>query len=95
MTRGNPRSSGASGISPSPLNTTSTRTAGKLGMSQSTLSHVVRDLEARLGIRLSMRTTRSASYIATVQRLLHSVGQCLAEVEVRRAVRFVSASKGS
>jgi DNA-binding transcriptional LysR family regulator len=35
-----------------------TRAAAKLGTSQSSLSHTVRRLEARLGVRLVTRTTR-------------------------------------
>jgi DNA-binding transcriptional LysR family regulator len=35
-----------------------TRAAAKLGTSQSALSHVVRRLEARLGLRLLTRTTQ-------------------------------------
>ena len=38
-----------------------TRAAAKLGMTQSALSHIIRALEARLGVRLVNRTTRSAS----------------------------------
>ena len=38
-----------------------TRSAAQLGMSQSALSHLVRDLETRPGIRLLTRTTRSVS----------------------------------
>jgi DNA-binding transcriptional LysR family regulator len=34
-----------------------TRAAAKLGVSQSALSHTVRNLEARLGLRLLTRTT--------------------------------------
>jgi DNA-binding transcriptional LysR family regulator len=36
-----------------------TKAAAKLGMSQSSLSHTIRELEARLGVRLLTRTTRS------------------------------------
>ena len=38
-----------------------TKAAAKLGVSQSALSYTVRTLEARLGIRLLTRTTRSVS----------------------------------
>ena len=38
-----------------------TRAAAKLGVSQSALSHTIRALEARLGLRLLTRTTRSVS----------------------------------
>lgn len=58
-----------------------TRAAAKLGMSQSSLSHIIRDLEARLGIRLLTRTTRSVSPTEAGERLLNSVGPRLEEVE--------------
>ena len=38
-----------------------TRAAAQLGMSQSALSHTVRGLEQRLGLRLLSRTTRSVA----------------------------------
>lgn len=38
-----------------------TRAAGQMGVSQSALSHKIRRLEARLGVRLLTRTTRSVS----------------------------------
>ena len=58
-----------------------TRAAAKLGISQSSLSHLIRDLEARLEIRLLTRTTRSVSPTDAGERLLNSVGPRLDEVE--------------
>jgi len=58
-----------------------TRAAAKLGISQSSLSHIIRDLEERLGIRLLTRTTRSVSPTAAGERLLTTVGPRLEEVE--------------
>ncbi|MDN4037721.1 LysR family transcriptional regulator [Massilia sp. YIM B02443] len=50
-----------------------TRAAAQLGLSQSALSHTVRKLEARLGIRLLTRTTRSVSPTEAGMRLLQTV----------------------
>jgi len=50
-----------------------TRAAAKLGVSQSALSHTVRQLESRLGIRLLTRTTRSVSVTESGERLLRGV----------------------
>lgn len=58
-----------------------TKAAAKLGISQSSLSHLIRDLEARLGIRLLTRTTRSVSPTDAGERLLGTVGPRLDEVE--------------
>jgi DNA-binding transcriptional LysR family regulator len=58
-----------------------TKAAAKLGISQSSLSHLIRDLEARLGIRLLTRTTRSVSPTEAGERLLNTVGPRLDEVE--------------
>jgi len=58
-----------------------TRAAAKLGISQSSLSHLIRDLETRLGIRLLTRTTRSVSPTEAGERLLNTVGPKLEEVE--------------
>ena len=52
-----------------------TKAAAKLGVSQSALSHTIRGLEARLGLRLLTRTTRSVSPTEAGERLLLAVGQ--------------------
>lgn len=51
-----------------------TRAAGVLGVSQSALSHTIRSLEARLGIRLLTRTTRSVSPTQAGEQLLAEIG---------------------
>ena len=51
-----------------------TRAAAKLGVSPSALSHTVRKLEERLGVRLLTRTSRSVSTTEPGQRLLERVG---------------------
>ncbi|WP_119269952.1 LysR family transcriptional regulator [Taklimakanibacter deserti] len=58
-----------------------TRAAAKLGVSQSALSHTIRELEARLGVRLLTRTTRSVSPTEAGARLLHGVGPRFDEIE--------------
>ncbi|MDB5822114.1 MAG: LysR family transcriptional regulator [Herminiimonas sp.] len=46
-----------------------TRAAAQLGVSQSALSHTIRGLEARLGVRLLTRTTRGVSPTEAGERL--------------------------
>ncbi|WP_262269912.1 LysR family transcriptional regulator [Microvirga yunnanensis] len=50
-----------------------TRAAAQLGVSQSALSHTIRALEARLGLRLLTRTTRSVSPTEAGERLIQRV----------------------
>ena len=57
-----------------------TRAAAQLGVSQSALSHTVRGLEARLGIRLLTRTTRSVSMTEAGEHLYESVSPRLQEI---------------
>lgn len=58
-----------------------TRAAAKLGLTQSALSQSIRNLEARLDIRLLTRTTRSVSPTEAGERLLQAVGRRFDEIE--------------
>jgi DNA-binding transcriptional LysR family regulator len=62
-----------------------TRAAAQLGVSQSALSHTIRGLEERLGLRLLTRTTRSVSPTEAGERLLHTVGPRFEEIETELA----------
>lgn len=62
-----------------------TRAAAKLGMTQSALSHIIRSLEERLGVRLLTRTTRSVSPTEAGERLLLNVAPRLEEIEAEIA----------
>ena len=62
-----------------------TRAAAQLGVSPSALSHSMRGLEERLGIRLLTRTTRSVSPTEAGERLLRTVGPRFEEVEAELA----------
>lgn len=50
-----------------------TRAAAQLGVSQSALSHTIRGLEARLGLRLLTRTTRNVAPTEAGERLFHAL----------------------
>ncbi|EPE96522.1 LysR family transcriptional regulator [Rhizobium grahamii] len=50
-----------------------TRAAAKLGVTRSALSHTVRGLEARLGMRLLSRTTRDVAPTVAGERLMESI----------------------
>lgn len=58
-----------------------TRAAAQLGVSPSALSHALRGLEERLGVRLLTRTTRSVTPTEAGERLLRTVGPRLEEIE--------------
>lgn len=62
-----------------------TRAAARLGVSPSALSHTIRGLEERLGLRLLTRTTRSVAPTEAGERLFRSVGPRLAEIEAELA----------
>src|SRR4030095_7423666 len=50
-----------------------TKAAAQLGISQSALSHTIRSLESRMGVRLLTRTTRSVAPTQAGDRLLTTV----------------------
>lgn len=62
-----------------------TRAAAKLGVSQSALSHTIRALEKRMGVRLLARTTRSVSPTEAGEQLLQAVTPRFAEIEAQLA----------
>ena len=68
-----------------------TKAAARLGVTPSALSHTVRALEQRLGIRLLARTTRNVSPTEAGERLMHSIAplfeQISAELEALGELR--------
>ena len=57
-----------------------TRAAAELGMSQSALSHAMKALEERLGVRLLSRTTRSVSTTEAGETMLRSLRPALEDI---------------
>lgn len=62
-----------------------TRAAAQLGVSQSALSHTIRGMEERLGLRLLTRTTRSVSPTEAGERLFRAIAPRLEEIELEVA----------
>src|SRR5215210_8361883 len=62
-----------------------TRAAARLGVSQSALSHTLRGLEARLGVRLLTRTTRRVAPTEAGERLLRTLGPRFEEIDAELA----------
>lgn len=58
-----------------------TRAAARLGISQSTLSQTIRNLEEQLGVRLLTRSTRSVALTEAGGRLMATLGPGFAEME--------------
>ena len=62
-----------------------TRAAARLGVSQSALSHTIRGLEERLGLRLLTRTTRRVTATDAGERLLRTLGPAMDEIDAELA----------
>src|ERR671918_269245 len=60
-----------------------TRAAAKVGVSQSALSHTIRQLEERIGVRLLTRTTRAVSPTEAGERLLNGIGPHFDEINAQ------------
>src|SRR6202163_731802 len=57
-----------------------TRAARRLGVSPSALSHAIRGLEERIGVRLLARTTRSVAPTEAGEQFIARLGPALADV---------------
>ena len=62
-----------------------TRAAAQIGVSPSALSHAIRGLEERVGVRLLTRTTRSVAPTNAAERLLDAIGPHLDGIEAELA----------
>jgi DNA-binding transcriptional LysR family regulator len=62
-----------------------TKAAAKLGVAQSTISHTIKRLETRMGIRLLTRTTRNVAPTEAGERLRQSLAPRVAEIEAEIA----------
>lgn len=62
-----------------------TRAAARLATSQSALSHTIRRLEERLGLRLLTRTTRSVATTDAGERLLETLRPAFNDIDARLA----------
>ncbi len=69
-----------------------TRAAAQLGVSQSALSHAIRGLESRMGVRLLTRTTRSVSATDAGERLYQSLRGRFEEIDAELAA--LSSARG-
>jgi DNA-binding transcriptional LysR family regulator len=58
-----------------------TKAAAQLGISQSALSHTIRGLEERLGLRLLTRTTRRVAPTEAGERLVRTAGPKFEEID--------------
>ena len=62
-----------------------TRAAAKLGMTQSALSQIIRNLEERIGVRLLNRTTRSVTPTQAGDRLFLNIGPKFGDMDAELA----------
>lgn len=62
-----------------------TKAAAELGVSQSALSHAMRKLEERLGVRLLTRTTRNVAPTEAGERLVRTLAPRISEIEAELA----------
>lgn len=62
-----------------------TRAAARLGIAQSTLSHTIKRLEGRMGLRLLHRTTRNVALTEAGERLQATIAPRFAEIEAEIA----------
>jgi DNA-binding transcriptional LysR family regulator len=62
-----------------------TRAAAKLGIAQSTLSHTIKQVEDRMGIRLLTRTTRNVAPTEAGERLRQTLAPRVSEIEAEIA----------
>lgn len=58
-----------------------TKAAARIGVAQSTLSHAIRQMETRMGVRLLTRTTRSVALTVAGERMLQTITPRIAEIE--------------
>lgn len=58
-----------------------TRAAARMGLSQSALSHTIRQLETRLGVRLLTRTTRAVAPTEAGEKLIEGIGPHFDQIE--------------
>ena len=72
-----------------------TKAAAVLGTSQPTLSHTIKQLEARLGVRLLTRTTRCVATTEAGERLLQSLAPRFEEIEADLAALIAFRDKPS
>ncbi|PRD13637.1 LysR family transcriptional regulator [Pantoea coffeiphila] len=74
-----------------------TRAAARLNISQSTLSHIIRRLEERLGMRLLMRTTRKVAPTEVGEKLMAALEPRLdaIETDISALLRFRDTPAGT